>query len=101
MHVVTVRFAVRPDSFESFLKAMRRQRDASLQHSVGCCRFVIAHNGTDAVFLYEEYDAPEDFTRHLQTPHFQDFAATTANMVLQKVVEQWQSEPDTAKSQTI
>jgi quinol monooxygenase YgiN len=95
MHIVTVRFTIHPDLFGPFLAAMRAQRDASLQHSVGCRRFDIAHDGTQAVFLYEEYDAPADFMRHLQTSHFQDFAAITADMVVQKVVEQWQSEPAT------
>jgi quinol monooxygenase YgiN len=97
MHIVTVRFTLRPDALDAFLTAVRRQRDASLQHSAGCRRFEIAHDGARAVFLYEAYDAPADFSAHLQTGHFRAFAAETADMVLEKLVEQWQADPQSGQ----
>lgn len=97
MHVVTVLFQIHPGRFPEFLAAMRRQQAASLARSAGCRQFDIAHDGSGSVFLYEVYDRAEDFARHLQTPHFRDFAAATAEMVAAKTVSEWQldrSSPD-------
>ncbi|MCU0902114.1 MAG: antibiotic biosynthesis monooxygenase [Cypionkella sp.] len=93
MHVVTVHFQLHPGQFDGFLAAMRRQRDASLAQSAGCRQFDIAHDGKATIFLYEVYDAPEDFARHLTTPHFKQFAVVTAAMVATKSVAEWQLDP--------
>jgi (4S)-4-hydroxy-5-phosphonooxypentane-2,3-dione isomerase len=90
MHVVTVRFDLHPGQFAAFRAAVRRQRQSSLAHSAGCRQFDITHDGKAAVFLYEVYDAPEDFARHLTTQHFKDFSAETSGMVAVKTVSEWQ-----------
>jgi (4S)-4-hydroxy-5-phosphonooxypentane-2,3-dione isomerase len=94
MHVVTVKFSVKPDSFDSFLTLVRRQRQASLTQSRGCRTFDIAHDGTAQVFLYELYDHAADFANHLHTPHFRTFAAATTEMVVTKEVIEWQLDMD-------
>ena len=94
MHVVTVKFAIFPGSFDSFLTLVRKQRQASLAGSQGCRTFDVAHDGTAQVFLYELYDQPADFANHLQTPHFRAFAEATSGMVATKDVMEWQLETD-------
>jgi quinol monooxygenase YgiN len=94
MHVVTVKFAIAPGSFDSFLTLVRQQRLASLAGSPGCRTFDVAHDGKAHVFLYELYDQPADFANHLQTPHFRAFAAATSGMVATKEVIEWQLETD-------
>ncbi len=89
MHVVTVRFTIRHEAFDRFIVAVRQQRQASLVLSVGCRRFDVAHDGKGTVFLYELYDLAEDFARHLQTSHFSEFAAATAEMIEAKEVSQY------------
>lgn len=91
MHAVVVEFFVAPGSAERFAALLKENAETSLRVEPGCRRFDV---WTDAsaptrFFLYELYDDAAAFEAHLTAPHFQDFAAATAEMVAHKTVSRF------------
>ena len=82
-YVITVEFDVVPAQFDSFLRLMAENAEASRRDEPGCKRFDVCrpHNTENRVFLYEIYDDEAAFQAHLQTAHFKSFAAATKDMI--------------------
>lgn len=74
-----------PAEREKFLAAITENGMASVKEP-GCRRFDILNLGSDPnhFFLYEIYDNEAALKSHRETPHFQKYAATTANMVAKR-----------------
>jgi len=88
MYVVTVTFDIRPDRIEAFLRLMRVQAENSRNLEEGCHQFDIAFNAESPgrIFLYELYTDRAAFDLHLESAHYQRFAADTADMIITKAV---------------
>ena len=90
MHVVTVRFQVKPEFVEAFQLAVNQQAITSMANSHGCRKFDVCFGANrERVFLYELYDAASDFQNHLRTPHFLAFSQQTTDWVASKEVHEW------------
>ena len=89
MYVVTVEFAVKPDSVAAFRPAMLKNAQASLDDEPGCRQFDVCFGKDDpnACFLYEVYDDRAAFDAHLGMAHFKSFDAEVAPMLDGKVVK--------------
>ena len=87
MFVVWVELRVRADSLPAFLPLMIENAAAS-RREPGCVQFdVMCPEATPGlVLLYELYSDADAFAAHLKTPHFREFDAAVAEMVLSKTV---------------
>jgi quinol monooxygenase YgiN len=88
--VITVDFALKPDSRDNFLTLVRENAAQSLGNEEGCRRFdvCVPRDGSPRVFLYEVYDDEAAFQAHMQTAHFKAFAAATTAMVQDRRIVQ-------------
>ena len=91
MYVVTVDLGIRRGHAEAFLEAIRAQATNSLEREEACLQFDVCTASDDAgrVFLYEVYGDEAAFQDHLETAHFHEFDASTADWVESKRVETW------------
>ena len=82
-YVITVEFALKPESRDRFLELVRENAKKSLHNEKGCRRFdvCVPRDGSAQVFLYEVYDDEAAFDAHVETEHFKAFAAATTGMV--------------------
>lgn len=84
MFVVIVDIVVREGCVDSFREAILRQGENSLRLEAGCLGFDILQDPLDPArfTLCESYtDAAAFHEVHRNTPHFQDYARTTAPWV--------------------
>jgi quinol monooxygenase YgiN len=89
MFVVIVDVLVRPEYVEHFRKAVTRQGENSITREKGCLGFEILQDPEKptSFVLYETYtDAPTFYEVHVSTPHFADYAATTADWIETKSI---------------
>jgi quinol monooxygenase YgiN len=88
MYVVTVRFAIKPEFADAFLRAVQSNARTSLEREPGCHRFDVATGDAvhSDVFLYEVYTDRAAFETHLASAHFQAFDAEAADWVAAKDV---------------
>ncbi len=88
MFAVVVTLTLNPESTEPFLALIRENAACSLDREKGCKQFDIATDPArpQDVLLYEIYTDADAFDAHLQTPHFLQFDAATADMVVSKGV---------------
>ena len=88
MYVIIVDFEILPERLEAFLPLMQANAAASLRDEPGCRQFDVCQDPQDPhrIFLYELYDDRAAFEAHLQTPHFTNFDAATADMLVSKTV---------------
>jgi (4S)-4-hydroxy-5-phosphonooxypentane-2,3-dione isomerase len=88
--VITVDFALKPESRDRFLALVRENAAQSLRSEEGCRRFdvCVPRDGSCRVFLYEVYDDEGAFKAHMKTAHFKAFAAATAAMVQDRKIVQ-------------
>jgi autoinducer 2-degrading protein len=82
-YVITVEFDVVAAQFETFLRLMADNAEASRRDEPGCKRFDVCRprDSESRVFLYEIYDDEAAFQAHLQTGHFKSFATATKDMI--------------------
>jgi quinol monooxygenase YgiN len=87
-YVVTVEFEIRPEAWERFKPIMLANARASAGDEPGCRQFdvCVAPDGAPKIFLYEVYDDEAAFKAHLETRHFKEFAAVTADMVASRKI---------------
>ncbi|HVM77372.1 MAG TPA: putative quinol monooxygenase [Stellaceae bacterium] len=85
-YVVTVAFALKPESRDRFLALVRENAAKSVGTEKGCRRFdvCVPRDGSASVFLYEIYDDEAAFNAHMETAHFKAFSAATAEMVVSR-----------------
>ncbi|KNG93304.1 putative quinol monooxygenase [Pseudaestuariivita atlantica] len=86
MYAVCVTFRVRADAVDAFLPRMLANAETSLATEAGCHQFDVCREGNE-VFLYELYADRAAFDAHLDTAHFRDFDAATADMIEEKTVK--------------
>lgn len=81
---IVVRLRVRPGRRDPFLEVMVRNAEASLRHEPGCRRFDVttSQEDPDVVLLYEAYDDDAAFEAHLASPHFAEWRAARADLVV-------------------
>jgi len=87
-YVITVDFAIKPESYDQFLTLVRDNAAHSMHSERGCRRFdvCVPEDGSSRVFLYEIYEDEAALKAHLQTTHFKSFAAATAQMVRERTI---------------
>ena len=92
MHVIVVKFTVRPERLDAFLPLMRENARRSLEEEPGCHQFDVAQHAErrNEIFLYELYDDAAAFDQHLHMPHFRAFDEQTQEMILDKQVTAYQ-----------
>jgi (4S)-4-hydroxy-5-phosphonooxypentane-2,3-dione isomerase len=88
MYIVTVLFTIHEAHWVTFMQAMLKNAQTSLEVEKGCHQFDVCVAEPDAytVFLYEVYESASDFEAHLKSPHFLQFNAQTADWVADKKV---------------
>ena len=89
MFVVIVDIVVRAEYVDQFQKTVVRQGENSLAKEKGCLGFEVLQDPENPTrfTLYETYtDAPTFYEVHVGTPHFADYAATTADWVEAKSI---------------
>ena len=87
MFVVIVDIVVKREFVDQFREAVIRQGDNSMRKEEGCLGFEILQDPENPArfTLYETYvDAPTFHEVHRLTPHFAQYAATTADWVESK-----------------
>ena len=89
---IWVEFTVRPGAFCPFHELVTANAAASLRDEPGCRQFdvLVPDDGAGHdVALYEIYDDAAAFDAHLQTRHFRDFDAASADLVEHKAVRRY------------
>ncbi|UTF49268.1 antibiotic biosynthesis monooxygenase [Desulfomicrobium sp. ZS1] len=87
MFVVIVDIVIKKEFVENFREAVLRQGENSMSREEGCLGFDILENPEDPtrITLYESYtDAATFYDVHRETPHFTEYARTTAPWVESK-----------------
>ncbi|ACU88331.1 putative quinol monooxygenase [Desulfomicrobium baculatum] len=87
MFVVIVDIVIKKEFVENFREAVLRQGENSMSREEGCLGFDILENPEDPsrITLYESYtDAATFYGIHRETPHFTEYARTTAPWVESK-----------------
>ena len=90
-YVITVEFRVRPGHEADFFERVRAQAENSLTREPNCLQFDVctAPDNAGRIFLYEIYSDEAAFQQHLETAHFKDFDAATADWTEYKGVQAW------------
>ena len=88
MHVVTVRFKVKPAHLHDFMELMMQNARDSRNNEADCIQFDVCADSERPgdVFLYELYTDSAAFDLHLGTPHFRLFDEQTRHMIDSKCV---------------
>jgi quinol monooxygenase YgiN len=84
-YINAVDLEIAPGQIASYMEAIKENGAASVKEP-GCRQFSIAVLASDPnhVFLYEVYDSEAALAAHRATDHFKKYAATTANMVVNR-----------------
>jgi quinol monooxygenase YgiN len=92
MYVVTVDFVAKPEHVDAFRVEMLKNARASLANEPGCRQFDVSVVADDPahIFLYELYDDRAAYDAHRLTPHFREFDARTAPLVVSKTGRHFQ-----------
>jgi quinol monooxygenase YgiN len=89
-YAITVEFKLKPGCRERFLTLVRDNAAASVREEAACSRFdvLVPRDAarTDMVILYEIYADRAAFDVHLATRHFLEFDKATKDMVLAKLI---------------
>ena len=83
MHIIMVRFKVKPDKVSDFLRESVQDARGSVLTEPGCRRFDVIQDNTDPamVAFCEVYDNAAAFEDHKTRPHFKTWAANTKDML--------------------
>jgi quinol monooxygenase YgiN len=89
--VIVVDFKIKPGRMAEFRRLIDDNARASVRDEPGCSRFDVCANRKDAdrVLLYEIYDDRAAFDAHLKTRHFAIFNETSAVLVVDKTVGEY------------
>ena len=88
--VLVVDFHIEPSQVDAFDQAIRKNARQSLDSEPGCRQFDVCRDPADhsVFFLYEIYDDQAAIDAHLQSSHFLEMNALTADWVTKKRVRQ-------------
>lgn len=80
---IIVDFSLEKGSLDRFHTRVLKNAEKSVELEAGCHRFdvLIPDGEPDRVVLYEIYEDAAAFEAHKKTPHFQEFDATTRDLV--------------------
>jgi quinol monooxygenase YgiN len=83
---VWVEFQIKPGAMPAFMPLMLANAQASLSREPGCRQFEVMQSlqDKDTVLLFEIYDSRAAFDEHLDSAHFKQFAAQTAQMIVSR-----------------
>ena len=86
-----VEFRLKPGTRGRFVELVSANAATSARDEPGCRRFdiLLPEEGGERVDLYEIYDDAEAFAAHLETPHFQQFKAASAELIEQQSVTRY------------
>jgi quinol monooxygenase YgiN len=89
MQVLVVEFRIKPAHIAAFEAAIAENARRSMTDEPGCRQFDVCRDPADAslFFLYELYDDEAAVQVHLQSPHFLQMNARTAEWVQAKTVQ--------------
>jgi autoinducer 2-degrading protein len=84
VHIVHVNVQVKSEHAESFARATTENARASIREP-GCARFDVVRSADDPTrfVLVEIYRTEDDVARHKETPHYQKWRDTVAEMMAQ------------------
>lgn len=87
LYINAVDLVIVPSEIDKFMEAVK-ENGANAVKEPGCRFFNISvlQSNPNHVFLYEVYDNAAALEAHRQTPHFKKFAATTKDMVADRLV---------------
>lgn len=83
MHIVHVFVHVKPDNIEAFQNASLVNAQSSVSDEPGVIRFDVLQQQDDSsrFVLVEVYRTPEAAAQHKETPHYQTWRDTVADMM--------------------
>lgn len=89
MFAVCVQFEITPEYIQEFSSLVEAQSANSLSQETACRQFDICNDPDqpERFFLYEIYDDPDAFSRHLASAHFRKFDSEIKDMVVSKAVQ--------------
>ena len=91
MFVVTVKFTIKAINQDRYQTLVLQQASDSLINEAECHVFEVSkqaqQNSDVTFFLYEVYERKKSFELHLESQHFLTFNEITADLVLAKSVE--------------
>ena len=92
MLALIVEFRIHPPHINTFAAAIVENARASREEEPGCRQFDVCRDPNDpsVFFLYELYDDEAAIEAHIQSPHFLQMNAATADWVSSKTV--WRRE---------
>lgn len=84
LFVLIAELQVKPDSVEKFIPLIMANANTSVHVEKGCMQFDVTQQIDDPTkfSLYEIYSDQAAFELHSKTPHYQDFAAKTKDMIV-------------------
>jgi len=89
MRVLVVKFQLKPEYREQFLRIARDDARGANYDEPGCRRFDVAVDEADPnrIFFYEVYEDEAAFQAHVKTPHFERYRAATGDYMYSAPVE--------------
>lgn len=101
-YAITVEFKLKPGCMDEFLALVRDNAAASVRDEAGCSRFDVLvprdSGRRDTVTLYEIYADRAAFDVHLATRHFLDFDLATRDMVLAKLIGEFDADENAKRA---
>ena len=101
-YAITVEFKLRPGCMDEFLALVRDNAATSVREEADCSRFdvLVPRGGTrpDSVTLYEIYADRAAFDVHLATRHFLEFDRATKDMVLAKLIGEFDADENAKRA---
>lgn len=101
-YAITVEFKLKPGCMDAFLALVRDNAAISVREEADCSRFdVLVPRGEtrpDSVTLYEIYADRAAFDAHLATRHFLEFDRATRDMVLAKLIGEFDADENAKRA---
>jgi len=101
-YAITVEFKLKPGCMDEFLALVRDNAATSVRDEADCSRFdVLVPRGParpDTVTLYEIYADRAAFDVHLATRHFLEFDLATRDMVLAKLIGEFDADENAKRA---
>ena len=92
MLALVVEFLIKPEHVDAFHAAILENASLSRETEPGCRQFDVCRDPANAAtfFLYELYDDEAAIQAHLQSAHFLQMNAATADWVARKTIWRYQ-----------
>ncbi len=101
-YAITVEFKLKPGCMDAFLALVRDNAAASVREEADCSRFdvLVPRDSArpDTVTLYEIYADRAAFDVHLATRHFLEFDRATRDMVLAKLIGEFDADENAKRA---